>query len=367
MRVLIIQDQLRTGGTERQSLLVADAIAKSGHESVLLLFRPGGELFTAMDTHPFTVHVLQAFDSRISLWAPGLTRKIRQIRPDILLCMGRTANCYAGYLRKRFPDVPVVATVRTGKRLLPFQAWSLQKANNIIVNASWWKRELVRRGIKREAIHLIHNACVLQPRPEQTPLMRADMRAGMKVEGTTCVFLNIANFRPGKRHKDLLEAFRKLERDHPRTDWQLWLVGTGSTIGECRRWCSRHGLDHKVRFLGYQSDPAPLYAAADAAVSLSMEDSLPNFLIEAQMMGLPVIARDCRGVRETFEPGKSGILVKTGSPAMLVPLLRQLATRPKLRESYSKTARKAASARFDPEQQNRRLIDLLVRINAKSN
>lgn len=367
MRITIIQDQLRIGGTERQSLQVARDLAAAGHEAVLLLFRPGGRLFEELDMEMQPVHILQPFNSGLSLWAPGLGKRIRQLSPDVILCMGRTANCYAGYLQKRFPGIQVVATVRTGKPLLPFHRWSLARADNIIVNSSWWRRELVKRGIEAGKISVIHNPGLLEPPPEdQQRHQRTKLREEAGAADKTCVFLNVANFRPGKRHKDLLRAFRELATLYPEIDWQLWLAGVGKTLGECRKWCTVNGLDRRVRFLEYQHDPAPLYAAADVAVSLSMEESLPNFLIEAQLMGLPVIARDYRGVKEAFEPGKSGILVKTSSPGMVVPLLRQLATKHALRQAYAGAALKTASIKFSRERQNRKLLDLLDRIKPNS-
>jgi predicted ABC-type transport system involved in lysophospholipase L1 biosynthesis ATPase subunit len=44
MKILIIQDHLRSGGTERQSVLLANAFAAAGHPATLLTFRPGGPL-----------------------------------------------------------------------------------------------------------------------------------------------------------------------------------------------------------------------------------------------------------------------------------------------------------------------------------
>ena len=44
MKILIVQDYLRSGGTERQSILLANAFTAAGHPTTLLTFRPGGAL-----------------------------------------------------------------------------------------------------------------------------------------------------------------------------------------------------------------------------------------------------------------------------------------------------------------------------------
>ena len=85
---------------------------------------------------------------------------------------------------------------------------------------------------------------------------------------------------------------------HREIDWRLWLVGDGKEYRRCQHWAAANGLGTRVRFFHFQHDPFPFYAAADVAVSVSREDSLPNFLIEAQATGLPVVAYDCRGVND---------------------------------------------------------------------
>ena len=44
MKVALIQDFLRIGGTERQTIAWATWLAADGHEVTLITFRPGGDL-----------------------------------------------------------------------------------------------------------------------------------------------------------------------------------------------------------------------------------------------------------------------------------------------------------------------------------
>ncbi|MBC8041482.1 MAG: glycosyltransferase, partial [Opitutaceae bacterium] len=45
MKIRFVQDYLRSGGTERQTLLLAHAFRKAGHDTAVVLFRPGGTLY----------------------------------------------------------------------------------------------------------------------------------------------------------------------------------------------------------------------------------------------------------------------------------------------------------------------------------
>ena len=44
MKILLVQDYLRSGGTERQTILLANAFRAAGHAASLVTFRPGGAL-----------------------------------------------------------------------------------------------------------------------------------------------------------------------------------------------------------------------------------------------------------------------------------------------------------------------------------
>ena len=129
MKILIIQDYLRSGGTERQSVLLANAFAAAGHPTTLLTFRPGGALDGTV-AHHVARRTLQPFDTRLDWFAPGLLRAAAAIAPDLTLCMGRMANCYAGSLQDHRPGVTVIGTMRTGKSLPWLFRRSLQRVPN---------------------------------------------------------------------------------------------------------------------------------------------------------------------------------------------------------------------------------------------
>ncbi|MGA1205283.1 MAG: glycosyltransferase [Opitutales bacterium] len=359
MRILIIQDHFRVGGTERQSLFLARTFRKKGHDSVVLRFRPGGHLSDDRHLKGIRVETLQPFDSGISLWAPGLMRRIQGINPEVILCMGRTANSYAGFIQKALPRTPVVGTLRTGKMIFPLHHWSLGVVRAVITNSNWWKRRLLERGFPESRIHVAHNSLLLDRSSEEHEAIRRDIRARYGLNEGTCVFLNVATFRPGKRHLDLLRIFAQLREQHLGLHWKLWLVGDGREFRRCRRWVAENGLGTRVRLFHFQHDPYPFYAAADVAVSASMEDSLPNFLIEAQGTGLPVVAYDCRGVEETCLPGKTGLILPPGDAGGFLSALLGFLRDPALRRQYGEPAPAFARERFSQLPQAELILEFL--------
>ena len=362
MRIAIIQDYLRCGGTERQTIHLARLFRAEGNEVGLLAFRPGGALEGEVPED--VVHrALQARDTGLNWLAPGLFRAIRELAPDVVLCMGRMANSYAGLIQLRFPDIAVVGTVRTGKALPILNLWSFQLVSGVLTNTTWWRDELIRRGLDPAKIAVVRNGLAHAWNGKRRVAARAEMRRRFEVPASTVVFLNVADFRRGKRQAHLIELFSSL---HPSWDWQLWLAGDGREWQRCFRRASSLIDSGHVRFVGHRADPYACYAGADVAVSASVEDSLPNFLVEAQTLGLPVIATDFRGVGEGMRDGKTGYLIRAQDRDGFLEAIRELYRHPKIRRRMGRQARAFAAENCASGRQASKTLDVLRVFYAKA-
>ena len=358
MKILVIQDYLRSGGTERQSVLLANAFAAAGHVSTLLTFRPGGALAPTVAPAVHR-HALQAFDTRLDWLAPGLMRAVGQLAPDVVLCMGRMANCQAGTIQGNFTGTAVIATMRTGKPLPgPFRR-SLSAVRHIIANSQEARANLATQyGVPLEKISVIYNSLVF---PSESALTRATaLRTGHGAGPATVVLLCVAMFRPEKNQRELIELAAALPATAP--DWQLWLAGDGPARGGCERLAAGLKLGERVKFLGFQPDPSELYRAADVAVHASRSESLSNFLIEAQAYGLPAVVYDAQGIGECFLPGQTGWSVPQGDRAGFAARLQPLLADASFRQACGGQARTFARRQFEPAQQTRAYLDLFAQL-----
>lgn len=396
MKILVVQDRLRSGGTERQSVLLAHACADAGHAVTLLTFRPGGKLDATVDRARVARIVLQPFDTGLDWFAPGLTRRATRLQPDVILCMGRMGNCYAGGLQRHLPRAAVIATMRTGKPLPRLFRRSLRLVRAVVANSRDARDFLVRaHGIPAEKISVIYNSLVFpasasdpdggavpSPRlPAAAPATPA-ADAGSEVRGvtsprsrssaaealraryaaapSTVALLCVAMFRAEKRQHELIEIAAGLP---PALDWQLWLAGDGPERVACEQLAARLGLAARVKFTGFLRDPAPLYAAADVAVHASTSESLSNFLIEAQAHGLPVVASAAQGNAECCLPGETGWIVPADDRAAFRAALARLAAEPlEVRLARAAAARTFARTTFDPKRQSDAYLDLFARL-----
>lgn len=366
MKILVVQDHLRSGGTERQSVLLSGAFAAAGHEVTLLTFRPEGKL-SASVSPAITRRVLQPFDTGLDWFAPGLRRALTSLAPDVVLCMGRMANCYAGSIQswaeKRRPGAAVVATMRTGKSLPWLFRRSLKRVRHIVANSQAARQTLViEHALSPERISVIYNSLVFPP--SSAPARDDSFRARWGATPTTTVLVDVAMFRPEKNQRELIEIVAELP---PASDIQLWLAGEGPARAECEALVARRNLSARVKFVGFFRDPSALYAAADIAVHASWSESLSNFVIEAQAHGLPALVYDAQGMKECCLPDDTGFVLPPGDRGAFLATLQRLMTElPAARAQRATRARVFARERFDPSRQVTAYLDLFQHLSAST-
>jgi glycosyltransferase involved in cell wall biosynthesis len=363
MKILLVQDYLRNGGTERQSVLLANAFAAAGHPTTLLTFRPGGAL-AATVAPAVTRRALQSVDLRLDWFAPGLFGFGSRLQPDVILCMGRMANCYAGGLQQQHPRAVVIATMRTGKKLPWLFRRGLRQSRHIVANSRDARDNLVaQHAIDPGKISVIYNSLVFPSASalgDAAPLARQSLRTSHGATAKTTVLLCVAMFRPEKNQRELIEIAAGLPEQ---LDWQLWLAGEGPARSACEQLVAEKKLGARARFLGFHRDPSPLYRAADLAVHASSSESLSNFLIEGQAHGLLAVAYEAQGIRECFVPGRTGWAIpRDDRAAFRATLTRRMSEPASAHAERAAAARAFARTTFDPAGQVAAYLDLFARL-----
>ena len=360
MRIALIQDYLRAGGTERQTVAWARWLATAGHEVVLITFRPGGALEPDHWDPGIDRISLQATDRGLDWYAPNLVETLHQADPDCIVCMGRMANSHGWSLTRSIREVPLVATFRTGKWMSPLYRWSLKNATGVIVNSRYALHRVTREArVPSDRIALVPNPVLLTHSRHPIAMMRQSLREQAGARADTVVLISCAQFRPEKNQIGLVEMAAHLPAE---PDWQLWLIGTGKTEKTVRERVQTLGLGGRVHFPGFQMDPSPWINAADIGVRASRSDSLSNFLIEAQWLGLPVVTTDVGGASECMVEGESGWITPVDDREAFLHAVHRLIIDRDLRERAGTAAQVFAHRQFEPDAQFRKQTEFLKKV-----
>lgn len=121
-------------------------------------------------------------------------------------------------------------------------------------------------------------------------------------------------------------------------------------------------LGRTIRLLGHRDDVAELYGAMDLVVLPSHREGFPRAPMEAAATGVPVVATDIRGCRETVVDGKTGRLIPLGDSRALADAIIQVLRDAPGRAAMGKRARALAEERFDQRLVFRRVADAYTEI-----
>lgn len=340
MRIVILQDWLRGGGTEKHTVLLANGFAAAGEYVTVLTYRPGGALAGSLKVPH---EVLQLFDTRLNFLSPGLVARVRSLAPDAVLAMGYEANRKLPLLRRKLPGLRLIATLRGGRTLSRQYRQAFAVADAVIANSSWARGRAIEAGTNAAKTFVVNNLLGDHP-PTPSAESRLQIREALATEPEDCVLICLAGFRRGKGQAELVGMLAPLLRN---PGLRLWLVGDGPQRVNCEKLAEVLDIADRVVFPGRRVDALAVLQAADMCVHASRTESQPNALIEAQACGLPVVAWDTAGVGETFIDGESGLLVPYGEVRGFAEAAARLIGDAGLRAAFGQRGRAFALEKFD--------------------
>jgi glycosyltransferase involved in cell wall biosynthesis len=130
------------------------------------------------------------------------------------------------------------------------------------------------------------------------------------------------------------------------TDLEAWIIGAGDQQSELQGLIDSLGCGERVRLLGYRPDVLELYQAMDVLALSSYREGLPNVLLEAMALGVPVLATRIAGVPRLIGDGVNGLLVEPGSAEALAGALGRLLAKPDLRGRLAEAGRRTVQERY---------------------
>ncbi|WP_291538409.1 glycosyltransferase [Bacteroides sp.] len=162
--------------------------------------------------------------------------------------------------------------------------------------------------------------------------------------------LFVGNFDTNKNQEEAINACKLLkERD---IDFYLYLVGAteGNPYVEfIRKKIENSQLENMVSVEGFTNDIMIYYNKTDILLLCSATEAKPRVIIEAQKIGIPVIATDIDAHRELIKDGYNGILYKRGNVEEMADSIQRL-NDDKLRIEMSENALATMKGRYEINQ-----------------
>lgn len=292
-----------------------------------------------------------------------LTKYLRTADIDLLCTHGYKANV-VGHFAAKHANVAWVPFVRD----FTSETWQVtlyeRLERSLLVRSPWvvcispaQARELGRLRRGRRAPLVIQNA-VLAPRETGLSQEPAPSREELGFSARTFVFGAAGRFSREKGHRVLLDAFAMLQKMLPGQPMELLLLGEGREENALRSQARRLGIESRVCFAGFQRRSAAWMKVMNCLVQPSLTDGTPNSVLEAMLLGIPVVATNTGGIPDVIDAGETGLLVEPDSPLELAEAMKKMVRSSTLRSQLASEAKYRVAREFSPTRQ-RELLEML--------
>ena len=133
-------------------------------------------------------------------------------------------------------------------------------------------------------------------------------RSTEKIKNDNFIIGTVACFKPQKNLFDLLRAFKNAYSINDRL--RLEIIGDGLKRTEIESWINQENLQYVITLHGWQENVAPFMKRWNLFALSSLWEGLPCAVVEARLVGLPVVAYQTGGIPEVIQDGVNGILIK---------------------------------------------------------
>lgn len=379
--MLLMSGSMDVGGSERQTCLLLKHLDRTQFEPNLYLTYRRGEL---LDRIPSDVNVV-AFDDSESVtrvnwpgrWHWRMVRHLRRVieANGIDVVYDRTFHMTlvaADACRGRLGRVSTIVCPPSDdlpsseSRFLAIKRWKLANAYRrsrqvIAVSDAVAKSASRYYGLDQSKIVTMRSpvdAKGLRAEAEDLPALQIPLDC-----------MNIAcigRMTQEKGHAVLLAAIRLLGRQlleqrlfeqhgskringgevSSSNRWVFWLIGDGPLRSELEEESravvqagEESGVPIEIRFTGKLAAVAPVLSRCDLFVCPSLYEGLPNVVLEAMALGVPVIGSRIDGISEIVEHDRTGRLFQANDPSALASeLMFVLQNRDRMRAMANQAA-----------------------------
>jgi glycosyltransferase involved in cell wall biosynthesis len=330
-RVLIVVPRLVAGGSEKVLSTIAGNLDGERFEIHLAVLGGVKAAEQAAVAAHIVVHELGLRHARYA--GIGLLRLIWRLRPRIVVAAGGPAGVLATLVAKLAPrgteiflrqgTMPSASGARQKRWERRASSWSQRHADRVICQSTAMAGDVVRTSrVNPENVLVAYNPV----KPAQNNVV-----AGTNPSAAAHL-LGVGRLAPEKRLDLVIRAFAILKRQH-HASATLTIVGDGPCRRSLEDLANSEDVAGSIRFVGYQQDPTAWMCDSHALVMASEFEGLPNVVLEAIAVGLPVIAIDCPGgIREIAETAANVALIKEETPVALARAMVETIASPPPRE-----------------------------------
>ena len=223
-----------------------------------------------------------------------------------------------------------------------------ENLNVTIVTCSKWLKQEAERSIllgKKRILNIPNPVDTEFYKPLDMTLSRKKL--GLSENKIYLLFgaMNLIDERKGFKY--LLKSLNKLASDSPETKDTIEILVFGKANAEIIR-----SIPYKCHYFGNiktEDEVIACYNSADIFIAPSLQDNLPNTIVESLACGTPVVSFNVGGLPDMIDHLKNGYLAQVGSVEDLVSGINRYINNPATHNQLRINAREKAVKNFSWE------------------
>ncbi len=322
-------------GGQAQVLFLMEGLARRGVSSLLLA--PRGPLLARARAEGLDALAWAPTSDGDVLALARAARELSRFKPDVAHCHSARAHA-VGVPAARLVGVPAVVVARRVAVPVGRSPWSALKYRMPVDRYLCVSRS-VREAMRESGVEEARLAVVWSGVGLEAPTGGVDLRRLIGAPPDAPVVVTAAALTPEKRHRDLLEAAVRVLAAVPGAHF-AWL-GEGECRAALERRRAELGLEPRVHMLGFRDDARALIGQGTVMALASELEGIATSLLDAQALGVPVVATRAGGIPEVVEDGRTGRLVSARDPVALADALAEVLTQPERVAAWVAKARQS--------------------------
>ncbi|MEI8011299.1 MAG: glycosyltransferase family 9 protein [Candidatus Omnitrophota bacterium] len=361
MKILQVLPELNVGGVERGTVDLAGYLQDHGH--VPIVISNGGSMVPQLEARGIKHYILPVHRKNVFIaWqcVKALRRIIRDEKVDIVHARSRVP-AWIAWVAARKTDAEFVTTCHgyySQNVMSRIMGWG----KRVIVISEVIGRHMIDHfGVHADNIRLI---------PRSVDLEKFKFRPRPSGRSTVIVSI-VGRITPLKGHPYFLQGMAKVIRLMPFV--RVRIVGDvpsgkKSYKDNLMLLTRRLGIADNVEFMGNRADIPSLLSDTDVLVlSTVTQEAFGRVLIEAQAVGVPVVATKVGGVVDIIEHERTGLLVLPRDPDGIASAVMRLINDSKFADAMAIEARRCVETKYTLEQMASRTIKVYDEVRRSTN
>ena len=320
IKLIIAVPSLECGGLERNVSMICNHINTEKFEVTLLVVN-NSKPFYSITNPAIKITDLQCSNVRSSVFR--ISKIAKEIKPDIILSAANHLNLIIAIFRWMFPrhikmiarESSIVSINSKRAKNAGLYNWLQEKfyhkIDKVVCQSAYMQQDLLAY------YHFPLSRTVIINNAVEVPAV--EISQPVKDKPAIPVFITVARLSEEKGLDRILRSLAKLD-----IPFLYHIVGEGPMRPQLQALINELALQSKVSLAGSSSAPFSSIKNPDLFLMGSHYEGFPNVLLEANALGIPVVAFNAPGgIAEVIRERENGLLVEDGNEAAFANAIKE--------------------------------------------